>query len=117
MLRVINGEHFAFVEHQPAQRTSTASVMLAETLKDLAGVSMMDDGFCPSYCALMSLYNQCFFLTKHIVELHETGQPITNRHNIERSISSIPQTCGAANEYGCHIKGSLGMTGMSLSMD
>lgn len=41
----MNGEHFALVEPQPAKRTSTASVVLAETLKDLAGASMMDDGF------------------------------------------------------------------------
>lgn len=47
------GNIFAFVELQPAKRTSTASMMLAETLKDLTGVSMMDDGFCPSYCALI----------------------------------------------------------------
>lgn len=41
----IIGEHFAFVEPQPAKRTNTASVLLAERLKNLAGVSMMDDGF------------------------------------------------------------------------
>lgn len=50
------GNIFAFVELQPAKRTSTASVMLAETLKDLAGVSMMDDGFCPSSCALICTF-------------------------------------------------------------
>lgn len=32
-----------------------------------------------------------FFLFKHIVELHETWQTITNRHNIKTSINSTPQ--------------------------
>lgn len=45
-------------------------------------------GCCGLFCFL--------FFFKHIVELHGTSQTITNGHNIERSISSMLQSSGAA---------------------